>query len=64
MPAFPLVLAGLRAEMPSGRTYLGPAHRAGLGHYHVVDSSEVGSEHISYRKQESQLTAIVRSSVL
>lgn len=65
MPAFSLVLVGLRSEMPCGRAYLGLAQTADMGHYHVVDSfSEVRSEDVSYRKQESQLTALLRASLL
>lgn len=58
------MLGGLRSEMHSVGTYLGPVRTADVGHYHIGDSSEVGSEGIFYRRRESQLTAMVKASVL
>lgn len=54
----------MRSERHCVRTYVGPVRTADVGHYHTGDSSEVGSEGIFYRKQESQLTAMVKASVL
>lgn len=54
----------MRSEMHCVGTCWGPVQTADVGHYHIGDSSEVGSEGIFYRKRESQLTVMVKASVL